>query len=113
MLGSRLRILLSFAAGLLVGVAAGVLSYAYWTESRPEYVLTKDLAIGKGPGRPELGVEGLLQRGTCFRVTQRKGDVNYVQLDAIFFDKELVGNAEAATGGGVAPWNVPVPRPGR
>jgi len=108
-LRGHVRTVVEFISGVVVGTLVASLAFTHWQRSKTEYVLTKELAVTPGEALPDLGMRGVLQPGTRFRVDFRKGVLNYVEFEAALLDKDLRGKTRPfSTSAGRAPWDNPV-----
>jgi hypothetical protein len=106
-MNSPARLILTFSAGAMLGLLAGVVTAVGWFHRRPAYVLTRDIVVGQ----PSVGAsrsatfQGVVHAGSTFSSFGRKGDINFVQFPIVAItDSSLAGSATSVTPGELAPW---------
>jgi hypothetical protein len=100
----RARTAAVFIVGLALGVIAGLLLVTLTADREPRYVATADVLLH--PGSESSGaLHGPLPARTTFRVTMRKGDVNYLELHSVAYDRDLRGRATSIDPRDIPPWN--------
>ena len=106
-MSQRASSLLLFACGLLLGGLGGWALAVSFTLRGPEFQLTRDVPIRSGYGQVGTVPAGL-RSGQQFDVLTRKGDVNYLRVYAVAFDRDLAGNTRSLAGQRAhheAPWD--------
>ena len=100
----RARVVAAFIVGISLGLVIGVLLEALLSDQRPRYVTTSELPL-RFATEDSGNLKGPLPSGTTFRVAMRKGDVNYLELHGVAFDRDLRGRAPSIAGDRTPPWD--------